>query len=222
MEAILPNPRVRRRRPTVELVRAVRDGRRVGEALGVLSAGDAEGEAEHAALAQQLARFLVRRCDERHQGWQVLRQVVLDAGGEVPWERCSRQAVGPTKDRVLRDCATPGRTPLVRVQHAAAQERARRIAALLDRPVSTVRGWLRRFGVRAEILRVLFTVLLHEFDASAPAVPVTGSGFADALQVLGLAAAAAARLFGPRPAWEFASAASGGLLLGPSLAANTS
>ena len=132
MEAILPNPRVRRRRPTVELVRAVRDGRRVGEALGVLSAGDAEGEPEHDALAQQLARFLVRRCDERHQGWQVLRQVVLDAGGEVPWERCSRQAVGPTKDRVLRDCATPGRTPLVRVQHAAAQERARRIAALLD------------------------------------------------------------------------------------------
>ncbi len=98
----------------------------------------------------------------------------------------------------------------------------RSIAALLDRPVSTVRGWLRRFGVRAESLRVLFTVLLHEFDASAPAVPVTGSGFADALQVLGLAAAAAARLFGPRPAWEFASAASGGLLLGPSLAANTS
>jgi len=102
----------------------------------------------------------------------------------------------------------------------------RSIAALLDRPVSTVRGWLRRFGVRAESLRVLFTVLLHEFDASAPAVPVTGSGFADALQVLGLAAAAAARLFGPRPAWQFASAASGGLLLGPGpgarAAANTS
>ncbi len=29
----------------------------------------------------------------------------------------------------------------------------RRIAALLGRPVSTVRGWLRRFGVRAEGLR---------------------------------------------------------------------
>ena len=102
----------------------------------------------------------------------------------------------------------------------------RSIAALLDRPVSTVRGWLRRFGVRAESLRALFTVLLHELEASAPAVPVTGSVFADALQVLGLAAAAAARLFGPRPAWQFASAASGGLLLSPSslprTAANTS
>lgn len=31
----------------------------------------------------------------------------------------------------------------------------RSVAALLDRPVSTVRGWLRRFGVRAEGLRVL-------------------------------------------------------------------
>ena len=98
----------------------------------------------------------------------------------------------------------------------------RSIAAGLGRPVSTVRGWLRRFGVRAESLRVLFTALLHDLDACAAAVAVTGSVFTDALEVLGLAAAAAARLFGPRPAWQFASAASGGLLLGPGLAANTS
>jgi len=98
----------------------------------------------------------------------------------------------------------------------------RSIAALLGRPVSTVRGWLRRFGVRAESLRVLFTVLLHALDPCAAAAAVTASVFADALEVLGLAAAAAARLLGPRPAWQFASAASGGLLLGPALAANTS
>ncbi|MBA3720063.1 MAG: helix-turn-helix domain-containing protein [Nocardioidaceae bacterium] len=102
----------------------------------------------------------------------------------------------------------------------------RSIAALLDRPVSTVRGWLRRFGARAEGLRVLFTALLHALDASAAAAGVTGSLFADALESLGLAAAAAARLFGPRPAWQFAAAASSGLLLGPGLgarsAANTS
>ena len=102
----------------------------------------------------------------------------------------------------------------------------RSVAVLLDRPVSTVRGWLRRFEVRAESLRVLFTGLLHVLDASAAAVAVTGSVFTDALQVLGLAAAAAARLFGPRPAWQFASAASCGLLLGRAaaqgVAANTS
>lgn len=86
----------------------------------------------------------------------------------------------------------------------------RRVAALLDRPVSTVRGWLRRFGVRAESLRVLFTALLHALDASAAAEGVTGSLFTDALEALGLAAAAAARLFGSRPAWQFASAASSG------------
>ena len=102
----------------------------------------------------------------------------------------------------------------------------RSIAARLGRPVSTVRGWLRRFGARAEALRVLFTGLLHALDATAAAGNPTGSVFTDALEMLGLAAAAAARLFGPRPAWQFASAASGGLLLGPVLmlkpAANTS
>jgi hypothetical protein len=102
----------------------------------------------------------------------------------------------------------------------------RRVAALLDRPVSTVRGWLRRFGARAEGLRVLFTALLHALDASAAAAGVTGSLFTDALEALGLAAAAAARLFGPRPVWQFASAASSGQLLGPGpdarAAANTS
>jgi len=82
----------------------------------------------------------------------------------------------------------------------------RRVAALLDRPVSTVRGWLRRFGVRAESLRVLFTALLHALDATAAAEGVTGSLFTDALEALGLAAAAAARLFGSR----LASAASSG------------
>jgi hypothetical protein len=101
----------------------------------------------------------------------------------------------------------------------------RRISVGLARPVSTVRGWLRRFGVRALDVRVLFTGLLHALDPAAGAVTATVSVFADALEVLGLAAAAAARLFGPRPVWQFAAAASGGLLLGPAdsgSAANTS
>lgn len=98
----------------------------------------------------------------------------------------------------------------------------RRIADRLGRPASTVRGWLRRFGRRAESVRVLFTGLLHALDASAGAVAPTGSVFGDAVDVLGLAAAAAARLFGSRPAWQFASSASGGLLLGPILTINPS
>ena len=98
----------------------------------------------------------------------------------------------------------------------------RPIALLLGRPESTVRGWLRRFGARAQSIRVLFTGLLHALDATVGAVSPTGSVFGDAVEVLGLAAAAAARMFGPRPAWQFASSASSGLLLGPSPSTNTS
>jgi Homeodomain-like domain len=98
----------------------------------------------------------------------------------------------------------------------------RRIAVAVGRAESTVRGWLRRFTGRAQSVRVLFTGVLHALDASVAATRPTGSVFGDALDVLGLAAAAAARLFGPRPAWQFAASASAGLLLGPFSAAHTS
>jgi len=98
----------------------------------------------------------------------------------------------------------------------------RLIAVVVGRPVSTVRGWLRRFGCRAESVRVLFTGLLHALDPAAPAVVPAGSVFGDALDAVGRAAAAAILLFGPRPAWQFAASASGGLLLGPGPAAHTS
>lgn len=91
----------------------------------------------------------------------------------------------------------------------------RSIAVRLDRPVGTVRAWLRRFASRAEGLRVLFTGLLFVLDPEADGPRPTGSLFADAVEAVGLAAAAAVRMFGPRPAWQFASAASSGLLLGP-------
>jgi hypothetical protein len=91
----------------------------------------------------------------------------------------------------------------------------RTIAAGVGRPASTVRGWLRRFGRRAQALRVLFTGLLHALDRAAGSLLSTGSGVCDALAAVGAAAAAAVRLFGPRGPWQFAAAASGGLLLGP-------
>jgi hypothetical protein len=91
----------------------------------------------------------------------------------------------------------------------------RAIAALLGRAAGTVRGWLRRFGARAGEVRVLFTRLLHALDPQAGPLCPRGSVFADALEVLGVAAAAAARRLGPRPPWEFASRASAGSLLSP-------
>lgn len=100
----------------------------------------------------------------------------------------------------------------------------RTIAAGNGRPASTVRGWLRRFGRRAEQLRVLFTSLLHALDSSAGSLLPAGSDFSDALAAVGAAAAAAVRLFGPRCPWQFTAVASGGLLLGPQVvrSSNTS
>jgi hypothetical protein len=91
----------------------------------------------------------------------------------------------------------------------------RPIAVRLGRPASTVRGWLRRFTIRAEEVRVLFTVLLHALDAQAAALAPMGSVFADALDALGRAAAAGMRRLGLSSPWEFASRASAGLLLAP-------
>lgn len=89
----------------------------------------------------------------------------------------------------------------------------RPIAATLGRPASTVRGWLRRFRVRAEEVRVLFTALLPALDPeSGPLLP-RGLAFADALEALGRAAAAAVRRLGVSSPWEFVSRATGGLLL---------
>jgi len=91
----------------------------------------------------------------------------------------------------------------------------RSIATMLDRPVSTVRAWLRRFAALAESIRVLFTGLLFALDPEADGARPAGSLFGDAVEVVGLAAAASVRMFGPRPAWQFASSATSGLLLSP-------
>lgn len=78
-----------------------------------------------------------------------------------------------------------------------------------------MRGWLRRFAVRAKEWRDRFMVLLIALDPDPGPVPPRGSEVGDAVEVIGLAAAAAVRRFGARRPWQFASAVSGGLLLGP-------
>jgi Homeodomain-like domain-containing protein len=90
------------------------------------------------------------------------------------------------------------------------------IAAMVQRPVDTVRGWLRRFAARAEVVRVAFTVLLVDCGPD-PVVPAaTGSLLADAVAVIvGAAAALADRwpALGAVSPWLAASAATGGRLL---------
>jgi len=100
----------------------------------------------------------------------------------------------------------------------AAGRGARPIAAGSGRAVATVRGWLRRFGSRAEAVRVFFTGLLVEVGVD-PVPPAQGpSRFADAVAaVAGAAVAVSSRWpgIGEVTPWQAASAASGGRLLSP-------
>lgn len=93
----------------------------------------------------------------------------------------------------------------------------RRIAVVLERPVETVRGWLRRFGGRVEAVRCLFTVLLRAVAADAVMPAPAGGGWADAVASITTAAAAVADRFAVLtvPVWRWVSAVSGGRLLAP-------
>lgn len=94
----------------------------------------------------------------------------------------------------------------------------RTIARVLGRPAATVRGWLRRFTVRAEPARAFFTVLLA-VTSPDPVMPAVARGpVADAVSAIAGAAAAVAERWpriGEVPVWAAASAASGGRLLAP-------
>lgn len=96
----------------------------------------------------------------------------------------------------------------------------RSIAAMLDRHVDTVRGWLRRFTRHAGRLRVLFTVLLVDTGPD-PQVPAeSGSSFADAVSaILGARAAMVSRwpVLGKVPPWQIACAVTQGRLLAPAV-----
>jgi hypothetical protein len=94
----------------------------------------------------------------------------------------------------------------------------RQIAAAAGRPPETVRGWLRRFSGRAEVVRVFFTVLLAAAGPD-PVMPAeAGFPVADAVAAIAGAAAAVASRWphlGAVPVWAAASAASNGMLLAP-------
>jgi hypothetical protein len=100
----------------------------------------------------------------------------------------------------------------------AAGAGARRAAAVVGRPVETVRGWLRRFAHRAEAVRVAFTALLVKVGVDPVPPAVTSSVFADAVAaVAGASAAVRSRWpdVGELPLWALASAVTGGRLLAP-------
>jgi hypothetical protein len=105
----------------------------------------------------------------------------------------------------------------------------RQVAAAVGRTPDTVRGWLRRFAVRVEAVRAVFTGWCGALDPDPVLPGPTGTAWADALAAIDAAAravhdrfdAAGADLVGGGsgvvvvPVWEVAVAVSAGRLLAP-------
>lgn len=93
----------------------------------------------------------------------------------------------------------------------------RRIAAELARPAETVRGWLRRFAGRAEVVRSVFTVWLAAVDPDPVMPQPAGGPIADAVTAIAAVAAAVTHRFVllTVPLAVAAVAISGGRLLAP-------
>jgi len=99
------------------------------------------------------------------------------------------------------------------IEANVAGEGCRPIASRLGVPADTVRGWLRRFVERAELVRVLFTRRAVALDPELGPVLPACSVVADALEAVAVAARAWVLRFGPRPVWQIVSRLSAGGLL---------
>ena len=89
----------------------------------------------------------------------------------------------------------------------------RPIAERLGVPKDTVRGWLRRFIARADAIRAHFTRWAFVLDPEVGPVLPAGSGIADALEAIAVAARGWVLRFGPEPVWRIVASLSGGVLL---------
>ena len=101
----------------------------------------------------------------------------------------------------------------VAIEAKVAGEGYRRIASRLGLHADTVRGWLRRFAERAELVRAHFTRCAVALDPEIGVVLPAGSAIADALEAIAVAARAWVLRFGPGDPWPIASRLSGGVLL---------
>jgi hypothetical protein len=159
----------------------------------------------------------------RPWGYARLRTVRLSGGGRRPWRPrrawCSDCAATQV---LLPATCLPRRHDEVATIGVALQAHAvghghRRIASSLGVPDDTVRGWLRAATAQAEKLRRLATHILPRLDPGMAAIVPRGSALADAVEVLGLAAAAVVRRLGDTgPSWQIIAAMTRGqLLTGP-------
>lgn len=92
----------------------------------------------------------------------------------------------------------------------------RPIAAALNRPPSTVRGWLRRIGVVAEQVLAVLAAAAAELGTEFTPPAVTVGLVAAVVELLGaLSAAVARQLGGSCSPWRLAAVLTGGRLLAP-------
>lgn len=179
--------------------------------------GIVEPEVERALLAGELG---CPGCGGRLVPWGWARwRVVRRRGGEQRHRpRRSRCMVCAVTHVLISTNTLLRRRDGVEVIGTALAAKARgcghrRVAEMLGLPVSTVRGWLRRFAHNAEMIRVWFSVLAHDLDPMlAPFVP-TWTAVGDAVEAVAVAARAASLRLAPVEPWSFASAASCGRLL---------
>src|SRR6266511_3624914 len=99
-----------------------------------------------------------------------------------------RQRLRPRRGRCRACRATHVLLPVVGLLR-----RLRQIASSLGVPLSTVRGWLGRFAVRAALIWAYFARLAAWLDPSVAVPEPRGSPLAGAVEAIGVAAVAAAR-----------------------------
>src|SRR5258707_162564 len=171
--------------PWVALFRVRRHGDHVGDGRGppASSFGSETGgprvtlggvvltvNGDGAVVERQLAGggFSCRSCGGVLGGWgnAAERRVRVAGGGDVRLRPRRSRCRGCGATHVLLPAwlllrrADAAGVIGAALEAAAAGGGHRRIAGLLGRPASTVRGWLRRFAGRAEPVRAFFTVLL--------------------------------------------------------------
>lgn len=179
--------------------------------------GTDELEVERALLAGEL---VCPGCGGRLGPWgSARRRVVRRPGGEERRRPRRSRCIGCAVTHVLISNDTLlRRRDAVEVIGVALVAKAtgvghRRAAAMVGAPVSTVRGWLRRFSANAEAVRVWFAVLAHDLDPMLAPLAPTGTAVGDAVEAVAVAARAASLRLAPVAPWSFASTASRGRLL---------
>ena len=182
-----------------------------------------DGGAVETALAGGGLRCPVAGCGGRLAPWGWARsRVVRGEAGPVVLRPRRSVCSGCRRSHVLLPASVLlRRADAVTVVGAGLLAKAgglghRRVAAEVGRPVSTVRGWLRRAGrVAGRVLAVLAAVAAElgvEFVPPAPA----GRPVASVVEAVGaLARAVGRRLGGSCSPWRLAAVVCGGRLLAP-------